>query len=100
LSPIGTHPVLQALISATVAALTVIAIIGALTGDAFYGVLFTGFFVMGGARSAAVWLYHRIPHDSHDVESINRWELVALSGAWAFASEIRRPDGSMSGVLR
>jgi diguanylate cyclase (GGDEF)-like protein len=75
----------KAMISATVAALTVLAIAGALSGDAFYGVLFTGFLMVGGVRSAAVWFYHRTQHDPNDLASIKRWELGALLGAWAFA---------------
>ena len=75
----------KAMFSATVAALTVIAIAGALSGDAFYGAFFLGFLIVGGARSASVWLYHRTPHDPRDLVSIKRWELYALLGAWAFA---------------
>jgi diguanylate cyclase (GGDEF)-like protein len=75
----------KALVSATIAALTVIAIVGVLSGDAFYGVLFAGFLTIGGARSVAVWFYHRTGHDPQDIDSTKRWELVALLGAWAFA---------------
>jgi diguanylate cyclase (GGDEF)-like protein len=75
----------KAMLSATAAALTVIAIAGALSGDAFYGVLFLGFLLVGAARSAAAWFYHRSQHDPHDLVSIRRWELGALLGAWAFA---------------
>jgi diguanylate cyclase (GGDEF)-like protein len=75
----------KAMISATVAALSIIAIAGTLSGDLFYGVLFAGFLLVGGVRSAAVWLYHRASHDPHNLESIKHWELGALLGAWAFA---------------
>src|SRR5688572_13144640 len=65
----------KALVSATIAALTVIAIAGVLSGDAFYGVLFAGFLTIGGARSVAVWFYHRTDHDPQDIDSTKRWEL-------------------------
>jgi diguanylate cyclase (GGDEF)-like protein len=75
----------KAMVSATVAALTVIAIAGALSGDVLYGLLFFGFVVTGGARAATVWFYHRTEHDPNDLAAIKRWELGALLGAWAFA---------------
>jgi diguanylate cyclase (GGDEF)-like protein len=75
----------KAMISATIAASAIIAVLGTLTGDAFYGVLFVGFLMVGGARSLAVWLYHRTSHDPHDLDSMKHWELGALLGAWAFA---------------
>jgi diguanylate cyclase (GGDEF)-like protein len=75
----------KAMFSATAAALTVIATAGGLSGDAFYGILFLGFLMIGVARSAASWFYDRTQHDPHDLVSIKRWELAALLGAWAFA---------------
>lgn len=75
-----------AIFSATIAALTVVATAGALSGDALFGVLFLGFLIVGGARSAGAWCYHRTRHDPHDLAAIKRWELGALLGAWAFAS--------------
>ena len=75
----------KAMFSATVAALAVVATAGALSGDAFYAVLFLGFLTVGCARSASVWLYHRVRHDPEDLASIKYWELGALLGAWAFA---------------
>ena len=44
-------PANQGIFSATVAALTIIAMAGALSGDAFYGIFFLGFLIVGGARS-------------------------------------------------
>ena len=76
----------KAMVSATIAALTVIAIAGGLSGDAIYGILFAAFLMIGGARSASVWFYHRSPHDPNDIVSIRHWELGALLGAWAFAA--------------
>lgn len=76
----------KAILSATAAALTVIATAGALSGDAFFGVLFFGFLIIGCARGAGAWFYHRTQHDPHDGVAMKRWELSALLGAWAFAS--------------
>jgi diguanylate cyclase (GGDEF)-like protein len=75
----------KAMVSATIAAAAIIAIAGAITGDAFFGVLFLGFLLVGGVRSAAVWFYHRTSHDPNDIDSIRQWEVRALLGAWAFA---------------
>jgi diguanylate cyclase (GGDEF)-like protein len=76
----------KAIFSATLAALTVVATAGALSGDVFFGVLFFGFLIIGCARSAGAWFYHRTQHDPHDLVAVKRWELGALLGAWAFAS--------------
>jgi diguanylate cyclase (GGDEF)-like protein len=75
----------KSIFSATIAALTVIAIAGALSGDAFYGAFFLGFLIVGGARCVAVVRYHHRRHDPDDVGSTKHWELGALLGAWAFA---------------
>jgi diguanylate cyclase (GGDEF)-like protein len=75
----------KAIFSATVAALTIVATAGALSGDTFFGLLFLGFLIIGCTRGAGAWLYHRTQHDPHDVAAVNRWELRALLGAWAFA---------------
>lgn len=71
--------------SATIAALTIIAISGALTDDAFYGVFFLGFVIVGAWRTGIVLLYQQTGHDAKDAASIKRWELRALLGAWVFA---------------
>jgi diguanylate cyclase (GGDEF)-like protein len=76
----------KALIIATFAALTVIATAGLLSGDSVYAALFSGFLLVGCARSASVWLYHRAHHDPNDAAAVRRWELGALLGAWAFAA--------------
>jgi diguanylate cyclase (GGDEF)-like protein len=75
----------KSIFSATIAALTIIAISGALTGDAFYGYFFLGFMIVGAWRTGIVLLYHRTHHDTKDTASIQRWELRALLGAWVFA---------------
>ena len=71
--------------SATIAALSIIAISGALTDDAFYGVFFLGFMIVGAWRAGIVLLYQHASHDTKDAASIKRWELRALLGAWVFA---------------
>ena len=78
----------KAMFSATVAAAAVSAIAGALSGDALFGVFFVGFLLIGVARSATVWLYHRTQHDPQDLTSMKRWEFVALLGAWAFSAVV------------
>ena len=47
--------------------------------------LFICFLVVGVARAASVWYYHRTVHDPEDTVSLKRWEFSALLGAWAFA---------------
>ncbi len=75
----------KAMLGATFAALTVLTAASALSGDPFYRILFTGFLVVGGARSVAAWYYTRAAHDPDDVSVTNRWELFALTGAWSFS---------------
>jgi diguanylate cyclase (GGDEF)-like protein len=75
----------KSIFSATIAALTIIAISSALTDDAFYGVFFLGFMVVGAWRTGIVLLYQHTRHDTEDMASIKRWELRALLGAWVFA---------------
>ena len=74
--------------SATLVALTVVAISAVLSGDAFYGVVLAGFAIIGLWRSSALVLYHRGNHTAADTKATKRWELVALIGAWAFAALI------------
>ncbi len=76
----------KSIFSAAVAALAVIAITEALSGDDFYAVFFIGFLLVGIARVASVVLYRRARHDVEDVAGIRRWELGALLGAWSFAA--------------
>ena len=80
--PTGTS---KAMIGATAAALAVVATAEALSGDAFFGVIFTGFLLIGCARSAGVWIFHRSPRIDGDIAAIRYWEINALLGAWAFA---------------
>jgi diguanylate cyclase (GGDEF)-like protein len=70
---------------ATIAALTIIAMSGALSGDAWYEAFFVGFMIVGIGRTGLVVLYLHAQHDTNDPVSIQRWELGALLGAWAFA---------------
>ena len=81
----GATATSTAMFSATAAALTVIATAEILSGDAFFRVLFICFLVVGVARAASVWYYHRTVHDPEDTVSLKRWEFSALLGAWAFA---------------
>ncbi len=76
----------KSIFSATIAALTIIAMSGALSGDAFYASFFLGFFVVGVWRTGIIFLYHRTKHDTTDTRSIKHWELGALLGAWTFAA--------------
>jgi diguanylate cyclase (GGDEF)-like protein len=75
----------KSIFSASIAALTIIGISGALTGDTFYAYFFVGFFIVGAWRTGIILRYHRSRHDTKDSRSIKHWELGALLGAWAFA---------------
>jgi len=75
----------KSIFGATLAALIIIAISAALSGDPFFAAFFAGFLVVGIARTGAVLLYHHARHDAGDFASVRRWELAALIGAWAFA---------------
>jgi diguanylate cyclase (GGDEF)-like protein len=75
----------KSIFSATVAALTIIAISWTLSGDAIYVAFFAGFMIVGTWRTGIIFLYDRTRHDKTDYLPIKRWELRALLGAWAFA---------------
>src|SRR5713101_5850181 len=75
----------KSIFSATVATLIITALTGELTGDRLYTVFFAGFLIAGIGLSGLVLLYHHSRHDTNDPVSIQRWELGALVGAWAFA---------------
>ncbi len=75
----------KSIFSATVAALLLIAISWALTGDKFYLSFFVAFLLVGIGRSAAVYRYHDTPHDKNDLAATKRWETCALLGAWSFS---------------
>jgi diguanylate cyclase (GGDEF)-like protein len=75
----------KSIFSAAIAALAVVAVTGALSGDRSYGLLFLGFLIVGAGRSALVVLYGRARHDPEDIGSVRGWELGALIGAWSFA---------------
>jgi diguanylate cyclase (GGDEF)-like protein len=76
----------KSIFSATAAALTIIGLAWALSGDDFYQIFFLGFLIVGIERTGIIWLYQRARHDPEDSVSIKRWELGALLGAWGFAS--------------
>lgn len=71
--------------SATVAALVVVATAGALSGDAFFAIPFFGFLIVGCARAAGAWFFHRTTPGPHELAAIKVWEAGALLGAWSFA---------------
>src|SRR5258707_15885507 len=75
----------KSIFSATVAALTIIAISWALSGDAVYLAFFAAFMIVGAWRTGNILLYDRTRLDKTDYLQIKRWELFALIGAWAFA---------------
>jgi diguanylate cyclase (GGDEF)-like protein len=75
----------KSIFSATVAALIITGLTGELTGDRFYAAFLAGFLITGIGRSGLVLLYHHSRHDPNDPVAIQRWELGALVGAWAFA---------------
>lgn len=75
----------KSILGATIAALSVIAIAMAMSGDYGYTWLFGGFLVVGVARTGAILLHHRTSHDVEDSAATTRWERRALFGAWAFA---------------
>src|SRR5712691_8179478 len=68
----------KSIFSATIAALTIIGISGALRGDAIYSVFLAGFVIVGVLRTGMIFLYQRTRHDPKDALSIKRWELGAL----------------------
>lgn len=80
--PTGTS---KAMFAATAAASSVIATAWVQSADSFFLVLLAGFLVVGAARAASVWLYHRTPPDMDDPVTLRLWESRALLGAWAFA---------------
>src|SRR5262252_9743717 len=65
----------KSIFSATIAALIIMGLSHALSGDPAYLVLFTSFAIVGTGRSGLVILYHHSPHNAADFASIKRWEL-------------------------
>jgi len=82
----GATSTAKAMLSATIAALTVVGTAAMLSGDGFYGTLFLGFLIIGVARGATALLYRRSRHDPQDLQALKRWELASLLGAWTFAT--------------
>ncbi len=76
----------KAIFIATIAALMVVATAGVLCGDPVFGFFFLGFLAVGCARVTATWIYERTQHDPDDLGAAKRWEVIALAGAWTFAS--------------
>jgi diguanylate cyclase (GGDEF)-like protein len=76
----------KSILNASVAALAIIGVTSALSGDNFYLILVLGFLVVGIGRSASVTLYRYARHDADPIAVVRRWELVALVGAWSFAA--------------
>jgi diguanylate cyclase (GGDEF)-like protein len=75
----------KAMLGAAIAAMVVLTTANALSGDAFYGILFLAFLIVGVGRSASAWFYHRAKHDPRDLTATRYWELGAMLGAWTFA---------------
>jgi len=75
----------KSIFSATVAALLLIVISWALTGDVIYLLFVLAFLFVGIGRSTTVYRYHHTPHDKNDLAAIKRWENCALIGAWSFS---------------
>lgn len=80
--PTGTS---MTMFAATAAASSVIATAWLLSADFFFLILLIGFLIVGAARAASVWLYHRSRPDMDDPVTLGLWESRALLGAWAFA---------------
>ena len=81
----GATSTAKALFIATTTAVSISAIAGKLSGDSNYLWFCLGFLIIGLARSAAAWLFHRTKHDPNDLIAIKSWEYIAMTGAWAFA---------------
>lgn len=75
----------KALFIATAAAVTITAIAWQLSADGNYLAFALGFLMIGLARSAAAYLFHRTEHDPNDLAAIRLWEYAAMLGAWAFS---------------
>jgi diguanylate cyclase (GGDEF)-like protein len=75
----------KSILAATMAALSVVAITLAESGDHTYAWILVGFFVIGIVRNGAIFLYRHSRHDIEDNAATVRWEHCALYGAWAFA---------------
>src|ERR1700730_16027056 len=54
----------KSIFSATIAALTIIGISGALSGDALYSAFFVGFMIVGALRTGMIFIYQRTRHDT------------------------------------
>lgn len=83
----------KAIVSATIAALIVVATAGLRSGDGFYAIFFLAFALVGAARTYGSWLYHKTQHDPDNLDAIKHWELRALTGAWTFAGFVGLTGG-------
>ena len=75
----------KSILSATIAALSVVTITFTMSDDYNYAWFFAGFLIVGIARTGAIFLYYGLHHDVEDRAATVRWERNALFGAWAFA---------------
>ncbi len=76
----------KSIVGASVAASLIVTICAVVSRDSFYLTILFGFVAVGVARSASILLYQRMTHDPDDHVATKRWELAALSGAYAFAA--------------
>ena len=76
----------KSILGATIAAAIISIVALELSGDSAYGWFLTSFLIVGIGRTATIFIYQRADHDPGDSTATKRWEFVALSGAWLFAS--------------
>ena len=81
----GATSTTKALFIATAPAVAITAIAGQLSSDINYIAFSLGFLMIGLARSAAAYIFHRTNHNPDDLAAIRLWEYIAMMGAWAFA---------------
>jgi diguanylate cyclase (GGDEF)-like protein len=75
----------KSIFAATIAALSVVGIIFAMSDDAVFAWIFCAFLITGIGRTLAITLYRRSHHDIDDKAATALWERRALIGAWSFA---------------
>lgn len=78
----------KSIVSASVAALAIIAVAWIVSADWCYAIFMVGFTIVGAMRAAASWVFARSRPLDMNPGAVGFWENLARAGAWSFAGLI------------